>query len=101
MLPLNYSLPPSHSENLVEDLNSCQPEGTGRQASVAIVQIRFYVFWCVFFQSQVVEIRITIIIVTFQVSPPTTSAPVSTSMVSAINPILRALTKNIFTGGYF
>ena len=38
---------------------------------------RFYVFWCGWFQVQVVEIKITIITISFGIAgPATTAAPV-------------------------
>ena len=42
-----------------------------------ILLARFYVFWCGWFQVQVVEIKITIITISFGIAgPATTAAPV-------------------------
>ena len=53
---------------------------------MVIIQIRFFVFWCGWFQVFVVEIRITIITATFlpeQVaSPSTTAAPTTVTQIT-------------------
>merc|ERR1711981_975769 len=76
----------NNNENLASDLDSCQKES--RQFGViAIIEIRFYVFWCGWFQVFVVEIRITIITATFlpeQIAPsPTTAAPTTAAPTTA------------------
>jgi len=61
---------------LKDDLSSCGKETrmdeNGRQVTVSftIIRIRFYVFWCGWFRSFVVEIKITIITVTFGLTNP-------------------------------
>jgi len=67
----------NNSPTLEADLGTC---GSGRTVTVAIVQIRFYVFWCGWFQMQVVEIKITIITISFGIAgPATTAAPAATT----------------------
>jgi len=75
----------NNRKTLDADLASCAKEDS-RQVSVTItiVKIRFYVFWCGWFQVTVVEIKITIITITFGLppspSPPSPApAPVATS----------------------
>ena len=72
---------------MASDLGECEKES--RQSGVlAIIQIRFFVFWCGWFQVFVVEIRITIIVATFlpeQVAnPTTTAAPATVSQISSV-----------------
>jgi len=72
--------------SLETDLGSCAKEDA-RQLTVTvtltIVKIRFYVFWCGWFQVTVVEIKITIITISFGLpslpSPSPAPAPVATS----------------------
>merc|ERR1712223_223525 len=66
---------------LADDLQSCQT--AARQSPAAIIQIRFYVFWCDWFQNSVVEVRITIIEATFNLSPATTTAAAANTTASA------------------
>merc|ERR1711936_1248911 len=66
---------------LADDLQSCQT--AARQSPAAIIQIRFYVFWCVWFQNSVVEVRITIIVATFNLSPATTTAAAANTTAAA------------------
>jgi len=66
---------------LADDLQSCQT--AARQSTAAIIQIRFYVFWCDWFQNSVVEVRITIIEATFNLSPATTTAAAANTTASA------------------
>merc|ERR1711915_879481 len=70
----------NQSPTLEDDLNGCQKE-TSRQTTVVlvIVQIRFYVFWCGWFQVTVVEIKITIITITFGITTTTAAPPTTVS----------------------
>jgi len=83
----------NNSPTLEDDLKGCQKE-TSRQGTVVlvIVQIRFYVFWCGWFQVTVVEIKITIITITFGITT-TTPAPSTTPVVSTVPPSGRNLKK--------
>jgi len=80
----------NNSPTLEDDLKGCQKE-TARQTTVVlvIVQIRFYVFWCGWFQVTVVEIKITIITITFGITGTTAAPPV----VSTVPPAGRNLKK--------
>ena len=60
------------SQNLSSELATCQKDS---RTFIVLIQIRFYSFWCGWFQIFVVEIRITIIKVTFGVGTTTTAAP--------------------------
>jgi len=74
--------------DLDSKLASCQKEtGTRQVVVLAIVEIRFYVFWCGWFQVTIVEIKITIISVAIGVPPPPpiTQAP-SPPAVSTSSP---------------
>jgi len=75
------------SPSLEADLDSCQKESSRQTVTLAIVRIRFYVFWCGWFQVQVVEIKITIITITFGITATTTTtaAPVTTVAPSGRN----------------
>jgi len=68
---------------LEADLKSCKSD-TGRQVTIfrAIIQIRFYVFWCGWFRIFVIDIRITIISITFP-QPITTQAPTIAASTTA------------------
>jgi len=73
----------NNRKTLESDLGSCAKEDS-RQVTVTltIVRIRFYVFWCGWFQVTVVEIKITIITISFGLPPspsPSPPAPVATS----------------------
>merc|ERR1711922_84748 len=64
-----------------DDLRSCATERQGVTVSITIVKIRITIFWCLWWQVTVVEVKITIITVTFGVTTPappgieTTAAP--------------------------
>jgi len=76
----------NNNANLTNELDTCQKE-TSRQSvtvTLAIVEIRFFVFWCGWFQVFVVEIKITIIEVTFGVGPGITEAPVTQPPVTTV-----------------
>eukprot|EP00092_Neocalanus_flemingeri_P035400 GFUD01038515.1.p1 GENE.GFUD01038515.1~~GFUD01038515.1.p1 ORF type:complete len:597 (+),score=185.24 GFUD01038515.1:22-1812(+) len=63
---------------LEDDLNSCAKEGSRQVVTVTftIVRIRFFVFWCGWFRVFVVEIKITIITISFGLPPaPTPPSP--------------------------
>jgi len=74
---------------LTADLISCNPGRQAISAYLAIVQIRFYVFWGTWWRQFIIEVRITIITVTYQLGtsvastlPPditTTTAPAATT----------------------
>merc|ERR1712156_1267022 len=66
---------------LADDLQSCQT--AARQSPAAIIQIRFYVFWCDWFQNSVVKVRITIIVATFNLSPAATTAAAGNTTAAA------------------
>merc|ERR1711973_424687 len=72
----------NNSPTLESDLNSCQKE-TRQGVVIAIIQIRFYVFWCGWFQVTIVEIKITIIVVTFGLPAP---SPAPTPAVTTAGP---------------
>jgi len=67
--------------SLEDDLRSCATERQGVTVSITIVKIRITIFWCLWWQVTVVEVKITIITVTFGVTTPappgigTTAAP--------------------------
>ena len=46
------------------------------------VLCRFYVFWCGWFQVNIVEIKITIITITFGITSTTTAPPVVSYLLS-------------------
>merc|ERR1719318_1196473 len=78
----------NNGATLEDDLKSCAKENSTRQVTVtlSIVRIRFYVFWCGWFQVTVVEVQIIILEITFGATAPTPSpaptpapAPVPTS----------------------
>merc|ERR1711934_176405 len=52
---------------LEDDLRSCATERQG--VTVTIVKIRITLFWCLWWQNTVIEVKITIITVTFNVTP--------------------------------
>merc|ERR1712235_157515 len=72
----------NNSPTLESDLDSCQKE-TRQGVVIAIIQIRFYVFWCGWFQVTIVEIKITIIVVTFGLPAP---SPAPTPAVTTAGP---------------
>jgi len=67
--------------SLEDDLRSCATERQGVTVSITIVKIRITIFWCLWWQVTVVEVKITIITITFGVTTPappgieTTAAP--------------------------
>jgi len=72
----------SSRSTLAADLESCE---VGRQGVfIAIIQIRFYVFWCGWWRVFVIEIRITIIITTYQVTAAVTT-PYITATTSTMS----------------
>jgi len=71
----------SGRSTLEDDLKSCATERQGVTVSVTIVKIRITLFWCLWWQVTVIEVKITIITVTFGVTTPsvaTTPTPVVT-----------------------
>lgn len=56
--------------SLEDDLRSCATERQGVTVSITIVKIRITIFWCLWWQVTVVEVKITIITVTFGVTTP-------------------------------
>lgn len=72
----------SGRSSLEDDLKSCATgERQGVTVSVTIVRIRITLFWCLWWQTTVIEVKITIITVTFGVTTPsvgTTPATVVT-----------------------
>merc|ERR1712235_43071 len=72
----------NNSPTLESDLDSCQKE-TRQGVVIAIIQISFYVFWCGWFQVTIVEIKITIIVVTFGLPAP---SPAPTPAVTTAGP---------------
>merc|ERR1711936_1280278 len=56
--------------SLEDDLRSCATERQGVTVSVTIVKIRITLFWCLWWQVTVIEVKITIITVTFGVTTP-------------------------------
>merc|ERR1712110_1012049 len=81
----------NNSPTLEDDLKGCQKETSRQTVVLVIVQIRFYVFWCGWFQVNIVEIKITIITITFGITSTTTAPPV----VSTVPPAGRNL-KHLF-----
>jgi len=77
----------NQDEKLDEKLNSCQKETRQGVAVLVIVEIRFFVFWCGWWQITIVEVKITIISVAIGVPPPPpiTQAP-SPPAVSTSSP---------------
>jgi len=74
----------SNRETLSADLASCS---NGRQEGVVpeIVRIRVYVFWCIWWRGMIIEVRITIIVVIYQLPNPiasTTALPASSTTAS-------------------
>jgi len=78
----------NNRKTLKKDLDGCAKEDSSRQVTITltIVRIRFYVFWCGWFQVTVVEVKITIITISFGIppiipppSPPPAPSPVATS----------------------
>merc|ERR1711936_581197 len=57
----------SGRSTLEDDLKSCATERQG--VTVTIVKIRITLFWCIWWQNTVIEVKITIITVTFNVTP--------------------------------
>jgi len=57
----------SGRSTLEDDLKSCATERQG--VTVTIVKIRITLFWCLWWQNTVIEVKITIITVTFNVTP--------------------------------
>jgi len=55
---------------LEDDLRSCATERQGASVSVTIVKIRITIFWCIWWQNTIIEVKITIITVTFGVATP-------------------------------
>jgi len=61
----------SGRSTLEDDLKSCATETRqGVTVSVTIVKIRITLFWCLWWQVTVIEVKITIITVTFGVTTP-------------------------------
>jgi len=77
----------NQDDKLDEKLNSCQKETRQGVAVLVIVEIRFFVFWCGWWQITIVEVKITIISVAIGVPPPPpiTQAP-SPPAVSTSSP---------------
>jgi len=77
----------NQDDKLDEKLNSCQKETRQGVAVLVIVEIRFFVFWCGWWQITIVEVKITIISVAIGVPPPPpiTEAP-SPPAVSTSSP---------------
>merc|ERR1719431_2159518 len=60
----------NNRKTLDSDLGSCAKEDSRQVVvTITIVRIRFYVFWCGWFQVTVVEIKITIITISFGLPP--------------------------------
>merc|ERR1712032_1591901 len=55
---------------LEDDLRSCATERQGASVSVTIVKIRITILWCIWWQNTIIEVKITIITVTFGVATP-------------------------------
>merc|ERR1711860_369114 len=75
----------SNRETLSADLASCS---NGRQEGVVpeIVRIRVYVFWCIWWRGMIIEVRITIIVVIYQLPNPiasTTALPASSTTTTS------------------
>eukprot|EP00091_Calanus_sinicus_P014991 TRINITY_DN3282_c0_g1_i3.p1 TRINITY_DN3282_c0_g1~~TRINITY_DN3282_c0_g1_i3.p1 ORF type:complete len:326 (+),score=68.49 TRINITY_DN3282_c0_g1_i3:522-1499(+) len=85
------------------DLKSCAKENSTRQVTVilTIVRIRFYVFWCGWFQVFVVEVQIIILEVTFGASSPTPSPVPAPTPVATSAPGGRHIVKQIMKRAAF
>merc|ERR1712025_1299797 len=79
----------SGRSSLEDDLKSC---ATGeRQVSVTIVRIRITLFWCLWWQVTVIEVKITIITVTFGVTTPSVATTPTTVNTRAPRDVGRKL----------
>merc|ERR1712001_546788 len=64
--------------SLEDDLTSCATDRQGVTVSVTIVKIRITLFWCLWWQVTVIEVKITIITVTFGVTTPSVATTPTT-----------------------
>merc|ERR1712110_1353813 len=68
--------------SLEDDLTSCATDRQGVTVSVTIVKIRITLFWCLWWQTTIIEVKITIITVTFGVTTPSVGTTTPTTVVS-------------------
>jgi len=72
--------------SLEDDLTSCATDRQGVTVSVTIVKIRITLFWCLWWQTTIIEVKITIITVTFGVTTPSVGTTTPTTVVSTRDP---------------
>merc|ERR1712088_1141965 len=72
--------------SLEDDLTSCATDRQGVTVSVTIVKIRVTLFWCLWWQTTIIEVKITIITVTFGVTTPSVGTTTPTTVVSTRDP---------------
>jgi len=82
----------SGRSTLEDDLKSCATETRqGITVSVTIVRIRITLFWCLWWQVTVIEVKITIITVTFGVTTPSVATTPTTVVTRAPRDVGRKL----------
>ena len=67
------------SENIESDLATCQKENRQTVTVIAIIEIRFYVFWWGWFQVYIVEIRIAVLTGDTTTTATTTTGSITTA----------------------
>merc|ERR1712212_1375237 len=81
---------------LEDDLKSCATETRqGVTVSVTIVRIRITLFWCLWWQVTVVEVKITIITVTFGVTTPSVATTPTTVVTRDPNAGRKLMLQNL------
>merc|ERR1711936_3356 len=68
--------------SLEDDLTSCATDRQVVTVSVTIVKIRITLFWCLWWQTTIIEVKITIITVTFGVTTPSVGTTTPTTVVT-------------------
>merc|ERR1719209_2860966 len=86
----------SGRSTLEDDLKSCATETRqGVTVSVTIVRIRITLFWCLWWQVTVVEVKITIITVTFGVTTPSVATTPTTVVTRDPNAGRKLMLQNL------
>merc|ERR1712212_826238 len=86
----------SGRSTLEDDLKSCATETRqGVTVSVTIVRIRITLFWCLWWQVTVIEVKITIITVTFGVTTPSVATTPTTVVTRDPNAGRKLMLQNL------